>query len=190
MTHKFDVNNRNKLDNPKRREMLPVDEILTRIGVKEEDKLADIGCGIGYFSIPAAQVVGSNGSVYALDVEPKMLEVVEEKKEKNNLMNIQTLLTEEYDLKLEDAVVSYGFMCTVLHEIEDKSKFLEEANRIIMKDGKIAILEWMKKESDWGPSINHRVDSSEVMKLLLETGFRDNEMIELNEYFYVVIATK
>lgn len=41
MAHKFDVNNRNKLDNPKRREMLPINKVVTEIGVEETDQVAD-----------------------------------------------------------------------------------------------------------------------------------------------------
>ncbi|MGD9568710.1 MAG: methyltransferase domain-containing protein [Sedimentibacter sp.] len=74
MIHKFDVNNKNKLDNPRRREMLPVNKILGEIGLNAEDNFADIGCGIGYFSIPAAEVIGSQGTVYALDVKEDMIE--------------------------------------------------------------------------------------------------------------------
>lgn len=79
MAHKFDVNNKNKLDNPRRREMLPVNKILDEIGLKAEDNLADIGCGIGYFSFPAADVIGSNGLVYALDVKEEMIEELDKR---------------------------------------------------------------------------------------------------------------
>jgi len=61
MANKFDINNKNKLDNPKRRESLPPYDILKTLGLQEGDIFADIGCGIGYFSIPAADIVGSKG---------------------------------------------------------------------------------------------------------------------------------
>ena len=182
MAHKFDVNNKNKLDNPRRREMLPVNKILDEIGLKAEDNLADIGCGIGYFSIPAADVIGSNGLVYALDVKEEMIE-------ENKIDNIQTVITEEYNFKLDDNSVSYAFICTVLHEIEDRIKFLNETKRILIGGGNIAVVEWIKKESDWGPPVSHRVDSSDVKKELLDCGFTEISYVELNEYFYIVKGT-
>ena len=74
MTHKFDAKNRHKLDNPKRREMLPPEKTLIRLGLKQGDIVADIGCGIGYFTIPAANIVGDSGKVFAMDISPEMLE--------------------------------------------------------------------------------------------------------------------
>lgn len=189
MAHKFDVNNKNKLDNPRRREMLPVNKILGEIGLKAEDNLADIGCGIGYFSFPAADVIGSNGLVYALDVKEEMIEELDKRIEENKIDNIQTVLTDEYNFKLDDNSVSYALICTVLHEIEDRIKFLHETKRILIDGGKIAVVEWIKKESDWGPPVSHRVDSSDVKKELLDCGFTEISYVELNEYFYIVKGT-
>lgn len=186
MIHKFDANNKNKLDNPRRREILPVNKILDEIGLNAEDNFADIGCGIGYFSIPAAEVIGSQGTVYALDVKEEMIEELDKKIEENKLDNIRTVITDEYDFKLEDNSVSYAFMCTVLHEIEDKIKFINETKRILVDGGKIAVVEWIKKDGDFGPKFSHRVDSSDIKKELKNCGFKEISYVELNEYFYIV----
>ncbi|SCP99511.1 class I SAM-dependent methyltransferase [Anaerobium acetethylicum] len=186
MAHKFDVTHKNKLDNPRRREMLPTGKILDEIGLQAGDILADIGCGIGYFSIPAAEIAGSKGSVYALDVNVEMIEELEQRIAENETDNIRTIVTEEYDFKLDDNAVSYALVSTVLHEIEDRMKFLHETKRILGSGGKIAIVEWIKKESDWGPPVGHRVDSSEVKRELLDCGFEEISYVELNDYFYIV----
>ncbi|VDN47199.1 Methyltransferase domain-containing protein (fragment) [Petrocella atlantisensis] len=46
-----------------------------------------------------------------------------------------------------------------MHEIDDKITFLNEIKRILINGGKIAVVEWIKRESDWGPPVNHRLDS-------------------------------
>ncbi|MGB8453500.1 MAG: class I SAM-dependent methyltransferase [Anaerocolumna sp.] len=189
MAHKFNVNNKSKLDNPRRREMLPVDKVLSEVGLKPADNFADIGCGIGYFSIPAAMIIGQTGMVFALDVESEMIKELDNKIEESSLSNIQTIITGEYDFKLEENSVSYAFMCTVLHEIDDKARFLNEAQRILIDGGKIAIVEWIKSESDWGPPVGHRLESNEVKQLLQKCGFKDTSIMKLNEYFYIVMAT-
>ncbi|MGE5629493.1 MAG: class I SAM-dependent methyltransferase [Caulobacteraceae bacterium] len=128
--HKFDANNRNKLDNPKRREFLPPYEILKKLGLQEGDIIADIGCGIGYFSIPAADIVGLKGIVYAMDIELEMIEETERRAEGNVMANIRSIVTDEYDLKVGDSTVSFAFACLVLHEVEDRARFTNEAKRI------------------------------------------------------------
>ena len=189
MHHEFDVNNKKKLDSPKRREMLPIRTVLTKIGLTEGAKFADIGCGIGYFSIPAADVIGPKGIVYALDVSEEMIEELDKKIEENDIDNIRTVLTDKYNFKLEDNSVSYSFICTVLHEIDDSVAFINEAKRILVAGGKIVVVEWIKSESDWGPPLDHRLGSSDVKIILHDAGFKEISYVELNEYFYIVKGT-
>ena len=96
--------------------MLPTRTVLNKIGLNEGARLADIGCGIGYFSIPAADVIGPQGIVFALDVSKEMIEELDKKIEENGIENIRTVITDKYNFKLEDNSVSYAFICTVLHE--------------------------------------------------------------------------
>lgn len=184
------INYKNKLDNPKRREMLPAYKILMEVGLREADKFADIGCGIGYFSIPAAEIVRQKGIVYAMDVKFEMIKEVEKRAEQSGLSNIRAIVTDEYDLKLNDDSISFAFMCTVLHEIEDRIRFINEVKRILIEGGKIVIVEWIKRESDWGPPIDHRLKSDYVQRILRDSGFQNVSIVELNEYFYIVTATK
>ena len=188
MTHKFDINSKHKLDNPLRREMLPPYKILNQLGLKEGDIFADIGCGVGYFSIPAAEIIGKKGTVYAMDIELGMIEEVERRAIEHKLSNIRNIVTDEYDLKIDNKSATFAFICTVLHEVEDQKQFLSEVKGILKAEGNIAIVEWIKKESDWGPPINHRVDMAEVEKLVKECGFTDISCLELNENFYAVKA--
>lgn len=190
MTHKFDINSKHKLDNPLRREMLPPYKILNQLGLKEGDIFADIGCGVGYFSIPAAEITGKKGIVYAMDIELGMIEEVESRAAEHKLSNIRTIVTDEYDLKVDTGTATFAFICTVLHEIEDPKKFVDEVKRILKPEGNIAIVEWIKKESDWGPPINHRVDMAQVEEVVRDCGFSEIHCVELNENFYAVKARR
>ena len=189
MQHEFDIKNKKKLDSPKRREMLPTRTVLNKIGLNEGARLADIGCGIGYFSIPAADVIGPQGIVFALDVSKEMIEELDKKIEENGIENIRTVITDKYNFKLEDNSVSYAFICTVLHEIEDGIAFIDETKRILALGGKIAVVEWIRAESDWGPPVDHRLDSSDVKIMLQAAGFKEIEYLKLNEHFYIVTGT-
>lgn len=190
MVNKFDINNKNKLDNPKRRESLPPYEILKTLGLQEGDIFADIGCGIGYFSIPAADIVGLKGIVYAMDIELEMIEETEKRAEGNGMANIRPIVTDEYDLKVGDSTVSFAFACLVLHEVEDRVRFISEIKRILKDDGRIVIVEWIKKESDWGPPTDQRMENGEIQELLIKCGFTETTINVINSDFFAATAFK
>jgi len=190
MTHKFDAKNKHKLDNEKRRELLPPDETLIKLGLHEGDVMADIGCGIGYFTIPASKIAGDSGNIFALDISPEMLQDVGIKIKNNNISNIEIILTEENDLKLEDNKITFAFISTVLHEAHEKENFLNEIKRIISPKGRIAIVEWQKINSDFGPPIDHRLDKMDLIKVLDTVGFSNISTIDIGENFYGLIAKK
>jgi ubiquinone/menaquinone biosynthesis C-methylase UbiE len=190
MTHKFDVRNKQKLDNPKRREMLPPEKTLISLGLHEGDIMADIGCGIGYFTIPAAKIVGIDGKIFAIDILSEMLEEVKVKANENDIYNIKTVLTEENDLKLEEGKITFAFISNVLHEAENKETFLGEIKKSISLKGRIAIIEWQKINSEFGPPIEHRLDKIEIIKILDTLGFSNASAIDIGENFYGLIAQK
>jgi ubiquinone/menaquinone biosynthesis C-methylase UbiE len=189
MVHKFDPKNKEKLDNEWRRENLPPVEILKELGLKATDSVADIGCGIGYFTIPAAALIGSN-TVYGLDTSPEMLAELELRSKAAGLNNIETVKTQELDLIIPDATVSFGLMVNVIHEIVDKTQFLEESSRIIKPGGKLAIIDWEKAETKTGPPIDHRIGSDEVKTMLKEIGFVCQETMNFAETFYGLVFLK
>ncbi len=75
MTHKFDARNAEILDSQDRMEFLNTDMILGKIGLDGEMVLGDLGCGTGYFPIPASLRVKK---VYALDVQQEMLDILKQ----------------------------------------------------------------------------------------------------------------
>lgn len=189
MAHKFNPINKKKLDNEWRRENLPPIETLEKLGLKAGDIFADIGCGIGYFTIPAAKLIGNN-SAYALDTSPEMLAEVELRGKAEGLNNIKIVKTEELDLMIPDESVSFGLMVNVIHEIVDKNQFLEESSRIIKPRGKLAVIDWEKQAMEMGPPCDHRISSDEVKTLLKEIGFECQETMKFAETFYGLVFVK
>lgn len=89
--HKFDSKNRSKLDNEWRRQNLPPSKTLEWLGLKSSDAVADIGCGIGYFSIPAAEMLADRNKVFALDTSEEMLTEVEKRALVAGVSNVVTI---------------------------------------------------------------------------------------------------
>lgn len=189
MVHKFNPHNKNKLDNEWRRENLPPVETLKKLGLEATDSVADIGCGIGYFTIPAAKMIGNNRA-YALDTSPEMLAEVELRSNVAGLKNIKTVKTEELDLMIPDVSVSFGLMINVIHEIVDKTQFLEESSRIIKPGGKLAIIDWEKGETEMGPPVDHRISKEELTAMLKEIDFECQETMNFTGNFYGLVFSK
>lgn len=84
--HKFHIKNLEKLDNPKRRQSMPPEETLKKFKIGDKGTLLDIGCGIGYFTIPAAKII-TNGSVIGIDIMTEFLDIAREKAE--DISNIE-----------------------------------------------------------------------------------------------------
>ncbi|MEL7660809.1 class I SAM-dependent methyltransferase [Acetobacterium wieringae] len=189
MAHKFNPIDKNKLDNEWRRENLPPVETLEKLGLQAADVFADIGCGIGYFTIPAAKMIGDN-SAYALDTSPEMLAEVVQRSEAAGLNNIKTVKTEELDLLIPDEAVSFALLVNVIHEIVDKNQFLEETSRILKPGGKLAIVDWEKAQTEMGPPIDHRIAKDDVIAMLEEIGFYCQKTQSFTENFYGLVMVK
>lgn len=190
MVHKFGVHNKHKLDNERRRSVLPPYETLLSLGLQKGDFVADVGSGIGYFTLPAAEIVGESGMVFALDISPEMINELEGKLEAGKTTNVKTVITQENELKVDSGLISYAFICNVLHETEDMKVFLQEVWRILKDTGKIVIVEWKKEETDYGPPLNHRLALEDVSDLVVNMGFRNVKHQEIGQYFYAVTAEK
>ena len=168
--HKFDVKDLKMLDNEERQKMLPAEKILLDIGLKAGDYIADIGCGTGFFSIPASKITGDKGIVFAADIMPEMIREVQKKIKNSDISNIKLILCSKNNFKLNEKV-NIAFMCNVLHEIGNKESFISRVKNLILNKGKIAVVEWQKIESEIGPPIEHRLSKEDLKKILKDAGF-------------------
>lgn len=190
MSHKFDPAHKDKLKAEWRKKALPPVPTLQKLGLGAEDSVADIGCGIGYFAIPATEVINPKNRIFALDTSEEMLSEVRNKVSEMELSNVIAIKTEEYDFKLPAESVSFALLVTVLHEIEDKKRFLQEAHRIVKSNGRIAVIDWEKKPTEMGPPLAHRLSLEESAQLLKAEGFEVIENHSFTDAFYGLVAVK
>jgi len=175
--HKFNIKSLEKLDNPKRRQLMPPVETLKKFHIGVKGTLLDIGCGIGYFSIPAANIL-KQGKVIRLDIMPEMIDIAKENA--TSISNIEFIKSEEYSFPIQDASIDYVFISNVVHEIENKPKYFKEIRRVLKTQGLLCIIDWEKKEAEMGPSINDRISKEEMMKICVNANFKHIEDININ----------
>ncbi len=190
MAHKFQPKDIHKLEDPQRKVILPPEEILSLIGLRQGMHFADIGAGTGYFSIPASSIVGSKGHIYAIDILDELLEYIQNKINKNNIKNISLHKSTEYEISLTEESIDMAFLSLLIHEIEDKVQYLDMVQTLMKPGGSIIIIDWRKKEMKRGPSLNHRISLEEVKELLAKSKFEKINAKQYNEYFYLIQACK
>ena len=114
-------------------------ERLVEAGLEEGQIVVDYGCGIGSYSIPAAQLVGDAGMVYAVDMHPLAIEAVERRARKKNLRNIKTIRS-NLDTGLAEESVDLVLLYDVLHMVSDQQGLLGEMHRVLKPGGRLSIL--------------------------------------------------
>jgi ubiquinone/menaquinone biosynthesis C-methylase UbiE len=115
------------------------EETLKRIGISKGQCVLDYGCGIGSYSIPAARLVGSSGRVYALDIHPMAIEKVTKRAKKENLNNIQTILS-GLNTGLQAESIDHVLLFDVYRSVPEKVALLREINRVLKPDGKLSAI--------------------------------------------------
>jgi len=184
MVHKFDAKNAGILDDPERVKILDPDSILEKLELTGEIVLADLGCGTGFFSIPASRRVKK---VIALDIQQEMLDILTDKIKKEEITNIETILSEESSIPLSDKSVNILLMANVFHELEDRSSLLKEVKRVLDLNGRLAIIDWKKIEMDFGPPLQERLNEKEVIDICYDNGFTCLEKSNIVPYNYLLI---
>jgi ubiquinone/menaquinone biosynthesis C-methylase UbiE len=106
--------------------------------------ILDLGCGSGAFTLPAARVVGEQGKVYALDIQPAMLRQLERRlarQRNHDIGNVELKKASAYELPFPDESLDLVMSVAAFHEIPDKPRALREVKRVLKKSGTLALTE-------------------------------------------------
>lgn len=186
MPHKFEVAKAALLDTKERRSFQNPEQILERAGIKCGMNVADIGAGTGFFSIPAAKIVGSEGKVYAVDIQSEMLAKLGEKARMEGAENIQSVPSKENEIPLRSESMDAALLIDVFHELEGDAT-LREAHRLLKEEGKLVVVDWKKEATPHGPPIEERLSEDEAKQKLEKAGFEFERSFETGPYHYGLI---
>lgn len=184
-THGFDPEHAEGLLSEKRSRMTPAGPILRAAGIDGGQVVVDLGAGPGFFTLPAARLVGSGGSVYAVDVQQGMLEVCQRRAAEAGITWIDTVRSEESRVPLPDATADRVVIAFVLHEANDPAALLREAVRLLRPDGEVAVVESPKIEGTPGPPMEHRIGEDELAVLAAQVGLSASSAGQRGAMYYV-----
>jgi len=117
------------------------------LGLRPGQVVLDYGCGIGSYSLPAARAIGEEGTVYALDIHPLAVEMVQKRSKQENLSNVRTILS-GLDTGLPDESVDIVLLYDVLHHVHDKGALLRELHRVLKAGGLLSVIPDHMEESE------------------------------------------
>jgi ubiquinone/menaquinone biosynthesis C-methylase UbiE len=131
------------LASPIRKLIHPPQTILTPY-VKEGMTVLDIGCGMGFFSIPLARMVGATGKVICVDIQEKMLKGLKKRAQKAGVSaRIETRLCYQHTMGLQDFAekIDFALAFAVVHEVTEPTRFLAELFAMIVPSGSVLLAE-------------------------------------------------
>lgn len=179
--HKFNIKSIEKLDNPERRRTMPPEETLLKFKIEDNGTLLDVGCGIGYFTLPASKLLQNNKAI-GIDISPEILEFAKEKAQ--GISNIEFITSEEYTFPIESDSIKYVLISNVIHEVFDKARYFKEVKRVLRNDGYFLIIDWEKRKMEMGPPIDERISIDEMIELCSAAGFKAIESISVSTNHY------
>jgi ubiquinone/menaquinone biosynthesis C-methylase UbiE len=148
-------------------------------------KVADIGAGTGYFTVRLAHMT-PKGRVYAVDIEPDMVKHVTERAQREQLGNVRAVLAAPDDPRLPEKVDRVLIVDTY-HHIDDRLHYLARLKRALAKDGRVAIVEWQKRELPVGPEMQHKIARELVVDEMTSSGYRLVDEPDVLPYQYVLV---
>ena len=189
MSKKFDVSQAQKLDTTERLKWNNPREIVEAADIPAGSRVAEIGCGTGWFTFEIAKAVRPRGMVYALDMQPAMLQILRARREWERIL---TLPCRENEFELDNGEVDFIFHANTLHECENPDVHLQETARVLKDGGRIALIEWHQTddESQPGPPNAQRIEKSEAEKLITAAGFAVQSSDNVGPYHYLIQAMK
>jgi ubiquinone/menaquinone biosynthesis C-methylase UbiE len=148
----------------------------------------DIGCGYGFFTIPAAQIVSETGKVYAVDIDAASINQLKRDAAEKGLKNIHTKVAEAEETIFCRECADIVFYNTVLHDFRDPAKVLRNAKTMVKPSGKLVNVDWKKKPAAFGPPLQIRFSEEQAASLIKQAGFSVERVEDLGSDFYIVTA--
>ena len=165
------------LNDPSRDKWQKPHQVVMALGLKPTEVVADIGAGTGYF---AARFARHAGTVYAVDIDAKLLEMAK----KDGPVNLVTILAAADDPKLPAGAVDTIFFCDVLHHIENRAVYYEKLKSALKPDGRVVVVDFYKKELPVGPPPEMKIDVEAMVSEFKAAGFKVSQKWDMLPYQY------
>ena len=169
------------------------DSVVGQLKIVNGMKVADFGCGAGYFSLALAKKVGEDGVVYAFDIVPEKLEATTSSAKNNNLANIVTQranLENANGSKLDSGSIDLVVLKDMLFQNKKKKDILAEAARVLRAGGQALVIEWNMYNNALGPDQEMRISKEALADIARSAGLGEVSKIDAGNFHYGVLFAK
>lgn len=152
--------------------------------------VADIGAGVGYYTIRMAKKVGPTGKVYASDIQPEMLALLRKRLADAKVGNVEMVLGTETDPKLPLNTLDLAIMVDVYHELAQPQRMLRKLRQTLKDDGRLVLLEFRKEDPYVPIKAEHKMSVAEAKLELEDEGFKLDQVIPGLPWQHILVFRK
>ena len=166
-----------------------VSTLIKNMEIKTDDTIADIGAGSGYHVFRMAQLA-ENGLVYAVDIQPEMLEAIELKKRSKRVSNVETVLGSEKSINLPKNSLDKILLVYVYHEFSYPAEMVGSIKNALKSNGQLFLIEYRGEDSSVPIKKIHKMTVKQSIKEMEAAGFRLKENIDNLPWQHCMIFEK
>jgi ubiquinone/menaquinone biosynthesis C-methylase UbiE len=168
-------------------------KIIEQVGIQEGASVADLGAGSGFYSMAAAQAVGPQGRVYAIDIQQELLTRLKTTANQQRIHNIEVLHGDIEHIggtRIREASVDLVIAANVMFQLDNKEGLIEEAKRILKPNGRLLIVDWTDSFGGLGPQGDMVFAQTDAKKLCEAKGLAFATGVVAGDHHYGLIFRK
>lgn len=174
-------------DAPERPNWQMPERVIAALNLKAGQAVADLGAGTGYFTIYLARAVGEAGSVYAVEVEPTLVDHLRQRAELEQLPQILPILASKDTPRLPPGGVDLILVVDTFHHLDQRADYLPKLAAALKPRGRLVVIDWKKEPLPEGPPLDHKLARDEVVAEATAAGFELAESPDFLPYQYFLI---
>jgi precorrin-6B methylase 2 len=157
------------LERPARERQERTDLLIENLPLKQDDVVADIGAGTGYFTFPVAARV-PEGRVYAVDIQPEMLEIIQQRSAGLQVDNVIPLLGSERSPNLPGGEVDLAFIVDAYHEFSFPREMGEGIVSALKPGGRLVLIEYRAEDPSVPIKRLHKMSEQQARREMAAIG--------------------
>ena len=166
------------------------DQAIRLLRIQKGSTIADVGAGSGNITIRLARAVGPTGKVYANDIQPGMLQILQQNVARAKLTNVVPVLGAIDDPKLPAESIDLVIMVDVYHEFSEPQKMLQRLREALKPGGRLVLLEFRAEDPDVPILREHKMTKAQVKQEVEHEGFKQSRVFNDLPWQHLFVFTK